>query len=83
MFYRTAPALLAAVAILGAPVRSAADEPAFSRDLTATIVLQGLPCDKVTSAQRQGDSDYIATCHDGHRYHVYVDSGGRVVVKKL
>jgi hypothetical protein len=60
----------------------AAEDPAF-KDLTATIVLQGLPCDKVVSAKRNGDSDYTATCNDGNRYHVFVDATGRVVVKKL
>jgi len=61
----------------------AAEDASFSKDLTATIALHGLPCDKVVSAQRNGDSDYTATCRDGNRYHVYVDPNGRVVVKKL
>jgi hypothetical protein len=61
----------------------AAEDRSFSKDLAATIALQGLPCDKVVSAQRNGDSDYTATCRDGNRYHVYVDPTGRVVVKKL
>ena len=61
----------------------AAEEPSFSKDLTATIALQGLPCDKVIDAKRNGDSDYTATCRDGHRYQVFVDPNGRVVVKKL
>jgi hypothetical protein len=71
-----------ASALLGsAPVLAA--DPSFSKDLTATIVLQGLPCDKVIDAKRNGDSDYTASCKDGNRYHVYVDATGRVVVKKL
>lgn len=61
----------------------AAENDAFSKDLAATIALQGQPCDKVVSAQRNGDSDYTATCHDGNRYHVYVDPSGRVVVTKI
>ena len=60
-----------------------AEEPAMGKDLAATIALQGMPCDKVVSATRNGDSDYTATCKDGSRYHVFVDSSGRVVVKKL
>ncbi|HTT04625.1 MAG TPA: hypothetical protein VMF64_05000 [Steroidobacteraceae bacterium] len=60
-----------------------AEEPTFSRDLTATIVLQGLPCDKVVQSRRNGDSDYTAVCHDGNRYHIFVDAKGRVVVQKL
>jgi hypothetical protein len=61
----------------------AAEDPSFGKDLTATIALQGQACDKVVSAKRNGDSDYTATCHDGHRYRVFVDSSGRVVVQKL
>jgi hypothetical protein len=67
--------------LLGATVVSA-DEAAFSKDLMATIALQGLPCDKVVNAKRNADSDYVATCKDGHRYHVYVNASGRVVVEK-
>jgi len=59
-----------------------ADDAAFSKDLMATIALQGLPCDKVVNAKRNADSDYLATCKDGHRYHVYVNASGRVVVEK-
>jgi hypothetical protein len=61
----------------------AAEDASFSKDLKATIALQGLPCDNVVSAQRNADSDYTASCRDGNRYHVYVDPNGRVVVKKL
>lgn len=60
-----------------------ADNASFGKDLMATIALQGLPCDKVTDAKRNADSDYVATCKDGHRYHVYVNGSGRVVVDKL
>jgi hypothetical protein len=42
-----------------------------------------MPCDKVIEAKRNGDSDYTATCKDGNHYHVFVDSNGRVVVKKI
>jgi hypothetical protein len=75
-----APAVVAALGLAG-PLR--AEEPAMGRDLAATIALQGMPCDKVVSATRNGDSDYTATCKDGNRYHVFVDSSGRVVVQKL
>jgi hypothetical protein len=37
----------------------------------------------VVSSTRNKDSDYNAVCKDGNRYHVFVDGGGRVVVKKL
>ena len=68
--------------LVGAPVVNAEDS-AFGKDLMATIALQGLPCDKVVNAKRNADSDYVATCKDGHRYHVYVNAAGRVVVDKL
>lgn len=73
---------LCAAAAFGCGSVLAAD-PSFSKDLKATIALQGQPCDKVVEAKRNADSDYLATCQDGNRYHVFVDSGGRVVVKKL
>lgn len=60
-----------------------AEEPSFSRDLTATIALQGLPCDKVVQSKRNGDSDYTAVCQDGNRYHIFIDAKGHVVVQKL
>jgi hypothetical protein len=71
------------VAVLGVAGSLRAEEPAMGRDLAATIALQGMPCDKIVSATRNGDSDYTATCKDGNRYHVFVDSTGRVVVQKL
>jgi hypothetical protein len=49
-------------------------------DLTAVIALQGLPCGKVVEARQQGSDDYLATCDDGHRYRVFVNADGRVVV---
>jgi hypothetical protein len=73
----------AVVAVLGVAGSLRAEEPAMGRDLAATIALQGMPCDKIVSATRNGDSDYTATCKDGNRYHVFVDSTGRVVVQKL
>lgn len=73
----------AAMAALGFAASLGAAEPAMSKDLAATIALQGKPCDKVVSATRNGDSDYTATCQDGNRYHVFVDPQGRVVVQKL
>jgi hypothetical protein len=70
-------------ALSGATPLLAADDPAFDRDLKATIALQGLPCDQLVSSKRNGDSDYTAVCKDGNRYHVYVNAQGRVVVQKL
>lgn len=61
----------------------AANDAGLGADLKATIALQGLPCDKIVSSKRNGDSDYTATCKDGNRYHIYVSAQGRVVVDKL
>jgi len=74
------PALLA-VAALVAPPSFAADDAGIRKDLTAVIALHGLPCGEVTQAERKGDNDYVATCKDGSKYHVYTKDG-RVVVEK-
>ena len=74
---------LTTLALAGSPCVLKAAEPSLGKDLTATIVLNGMPCDKVVDAKRNSDSDYTATCHDGNRYHVYVDASGHVVVKKI
>ena len=60
----------------------AADDAATRKDLAAVIALQGLPCGEVVSVKTQGDNDYIATCKNGNRYHVFTNSTGRVVVEK-
>ncbi len=75
-------ALIVLNAALVAGPALAADDPAVLKDLTAVIALQGQPCGQVVTAARQGDNDYIATCQDGSRYRVFVNSQGRVVVQK-
>lgn len=74
---------ISVAAILGATHAPAAEDASFSKDLVATIALQGKPCDQLVNATRNGDSDYNATCKDGNRYHVFVNAQGRVVVQKL
>jgi len=74
--------LTMAATIGSAPILAAGD-PGFSKDLKATIALQGMTCDQVIEAKRNADSDYTATCKDGNRYHVYVNAQGRVIVQKL
>ena len=66
-----------------APRAYAAAPADIGQDLAATIALHGLPCNKVVRSQRNGDSDYVAICADGNRYHVFVDPHGRVVVQKI
>ena len=78
---RTYRLLMIGVALAAPGLVPAAE--ALSKDLTATIVLHNLPCDKVINAKRNGDSDYTATCQDGNKYHVYIDSAGHVAVQKL
>jgi len=60
-----------------------AQAPSIGQDLAATIALHGQTCDKIVDSKRNSDSDYTATCKDGNRYHVYVDSSGHVVVQKI
>ena len=60
----------------------AADDVSVRKDLTSAIALQGLPCGQVVTAVRQGENDYVASCQDGNRYHVFVNAQGRVVVQK-
>ena len=73
--------LAMSIAVCAAPAL-AADDAATRKDLTSVIALQGLPCGEVVSVKTQGDNDYIASCKDKNRYHVYVDSAGRVVAEK-
>jgi hypothetical protein len=77
-------ASLAALAVAAAVVASAAaaDDATVKKDLTAVIALQGLPCGQVTEVRTLGDNDYIASCQDGNRYHVFVNAQGRVVAQK-
>jgi hypothetical protein len=74
--------LISTAAVLLAEGPSLAAD-SFSSDLKATIALQGMPCDQIVEAKRNGDSDYTASCKDGNRYHVFVNPQGRVVVQKL
>jgi hypothetical protein len=75
---------LAALALAAALTGSAtaADDATVHKDLTAVIALQGLPCGQVTEVKTLGDNDYIASCQDGNRYHVFVNAQGRVVAQK-
>jgi hypothetical protein len=72
---------LAVAAFLTAPV-FAQDDAALRKDLTSVIALHGQPCGEVVSVKVQKDNDYLASCKDGNRYHVYENDRGRVVVDK-
>jgi len=78
--------VLVAMTLTSAALPLAAQAPASdvssAKDLTSVIALQGLPCGQVTKVTQRGENDFLASCQDGHRYHVYVNAQGRVVVKK-
>jgi hypothetical protein len=67
-------------ALLTAP-SIAADDDALKKDLTAVIALQGLPCGQVVDVKVQAENDYAASCKDGHKYRVYQNAEGRVIVE--
>ena len=75
-------ALVVALAASFTGASAAADEARLRQDLAAVIMLLGLPCGEVVSAQRQADNDHLATCKDGNRYRVFVNAEGRVVAQK-
>ena len=78
----TAWAVIAMMTPLFADSSRAAENTPLLKDLTAVIALQALPCGQVVSVVRQGENDYIASCQDGNRYRVFVNSEGRVVALK-
>jgi hypothetical protein len=61
----------------------AADDVSVKKDLFTVITLQGLPCGEVVAFTTKSDTDHIAVCKDGNRYHVFLNAQGRVVVEKL
>ena len=60
----------------------AQDEEALKKDLTSVIALHGLPCGEVVAVKVQKQNDYLASCKDSNRYHVYENEKGRVMVEK-
>ncbi len=78
-----ASVLMFLLAALFAGPSPAADDAALLKDLTAVILLLGLPCDQMVSARRQADNDHVVACRDGNRYRIFVNAEGRVVAQKL
>jgi hypothetical protein len=70
-------------AVLVAGPAAAADDAELLKDLTTVIALLGLPCGQVLSATPLKDDDHIATCRDGNRYRVFINSRGRVVAEQI
>jgi hypothetical protein len=74
--------LIAAMTTVCAPLVRGGEPPALAKDLTSVIALLGLPCGEVVGVVHKGDNDNVATCKDGHRYHVFLNADGRVVAQK-
>jgi hypothetical protein len=70
------------VAALFALPSIAADEEALKKDLTSVIALQGLPCMQVVTVKTQAENNYLVTCKDENKYHIYLNDKGRVIVEK-
>jgi hypothetical protein len=74
--------LIVLLTILFTGVSQAADDVSITKDLTAVIALLGLPCGKVVNVVKKSDNDHIASCENGNRYRIYLNSEGRVVAEK-
>jgi len=61
----------------------AQDDKALKKDLTSVIALQSLPCGEVVEVKTQKENDYLVTCKDKNKYHVFLNEKGRVVVEKI
>ena len=78
---RAAALIFSLAAIVSVP-SPAADGAALLKDLTAVIMLLGMPCGQLVSAKRQAENDHIASCENGNRYRVFVNAEGRVVAQQ-
>ena len=77
-----ASALIFSLVVIFSGPLPAADDATLLKDLTAVIMLLGMPCGQLVSAKRQADNDHIASCENGNRYRVYVNAEGRVVAQQ-
>jgi hypothetical protein len=78
-------ALLVVTTFCAGPSLAADDagtDVSVAKDLTAVIALQGVPCGQVVGVKQLGENDYVASCQDGNRYHVFQNAQGRVIVEK-
>ena len=78
----TLASALALVLTTFVAAQAPSEDEKLKKDLTAVIALHGQPCGEVVDVKVLGESDYTASCSDGNRYHVYLNSDGRVVVEK-
>lgn len=77
-----ASALIFSLAVLFAAPSPAAEGVTLLKDLTAVLMLLGVPCGQVVSAKQLADNDHIASCQNGNRYRIFVNGEGRVVAQK-
>jgi hypothetical protein len=78
---RVSALILSLAALLAGP-SPAAEDVTLLKDLTAVIMLLGMPCGQVVGAKQQTGTDHIASCENGNRYRVYLNAEGRVVAQK-
>ena len=74
--------LIVVVTMFFVGVSQASDDASITKDMTAVIALLGLPCGNVVSVVKKGDNDHIASCENGNRYRIFLNSEGRVVAEK-
>ena len=74
--------LIVVVTMFFVGVSQASDDVSITKDMTAVIALLGLPCGNVVSVVKKGDNDHIASCENGNRYRIFMNSEGRVVAEK-
>jgi len=74
--------LIVMVTMFFAGVSQASDDVSITKDMTAVIALLGLPCGNVVSVVKKGDNDHIASCENGNRYRIFLNSEGPVVAEK-
>ena len=74
--------LIVVVTMFFAGMSQASDDVSITKDMTTVIALLGLQCGNVVSVVKKGDNDHIASCENGNRYRVFLNSEGRVVAEK-
>jgi hypothetical protein len=72
--------LLALAGAAGLPGPAGA-ETGLLADRGAAIALLDLPCGEVLEAKPLAGNDHLVHCRDGHRYRVFINADGRLVVQ--
>lgn len=81
---RSTTAALLALALTIAPpaFAQAQDDAQVRKDLATVLALKGKPCGEIVELQRQGESDYLVTCQDSHRYRIFIGADERVIIEE-